>query len=436
MDISLLSDNLIVLLSLAIAGSVTYIVTCLHKKWFSLPAVYTVIAGLAASCIIQALIQSNYPTDKLPEVWFMFLPFTLAVGLIPATWKNERQWLKWLATGTAVVAFVFGLILLNNYYRFYPTLYSVFSVEARKRDQQQAQTTVQFSTATQRSQMKANSIESGLYSQNEVTNGQVYSLDIPGTISKFHARKAWVYAPAVTAGTSKINLPVIVLTPGYPGLPENWLGSGLEATMNQFAKLHHGITPLVFMVDNAGSLTNDTECVDSPRGNVETYLSTDVPNYIKANYEVGANPNNWAIGGLSMGGMCSAMIALRHPNVYNYFIDLGGESGPEVGSKQKTIMTLFGGSESVWAAHQPVLLLQTNKYRSMGAFIAVGKGDSFVLVNASRQLYQSAKNAGLETVYEEVGGQHTFTVWQQTFKDSLPWLSNRLGATECSASCN
>lgn len=436
MDISILSDNLIVLLSLAIAGSVTYIVTRLHKEWFSLPAIYTAAASLAAAFIIQAVLQANYTTDKLPEVWFMFLPFTLGVGLIPATWKNEIQWLKWLAIGTAVVAFVFGLVLLNNYYRFYPTLYSVFSVEARKRDQQQAQTTIQFSTTTLRSQMKPSSIESGLYSQNEATNGQVYSLDIPGTISKFHPRKAWVYVPAVATGTSKINLPVIVMTPGFPGLTENWLGSGLEATMNQFAKLHHGITPLVFMVDNAGSLTNDTECVDSPRGLVETYLSTDVPNYIKANFEVGASPDNWAIGGLSMGGMCSAMIALRHPNVYHYFIDLGGESGPEIGSKQKTITTLFGGSESAWAAHQPVLLLQTNKYQNMGAFIAVGKSDSLVLLNAQRELYQAAKNAGLETVYEEVGGQHTFAVWQQTFKDSLPWLSNRLGATECSANCN
>ena len=171
-------------------------------------------------------------------------------------------------------------------------------------------------------------------------------MNIPGTVSKFNARGAYVYVPAVYSAVSDISLPLIVLSTGYPGLPENWLGSGLEATMDQFAHLHDGITPLVFMVDDTGGLTNDTECVNSPRGNVETYLTTDVPNYIKSHFRVINNPDNWAIGGLSMGGMCSVMLTLLHPNVFHYFMDYSGEIGPEIGSKQKTVDVLFGGSEA------------------------------------------------------------------------------------------
>jgi S-formylglutathione hydrolase FrmB len=205
--------------------------------------------------------------------------------------------------------------------------------------------------------------------------------------------------------------------------------------MDEFAQHHDGIAPLVFMVDNTGSLTNDTECVNSPRGNVETYLTTDVPDYIKAHFNVATGASHWAIGGLSLGGMCAVMLALRHPDVYSNFLDFGGEIGPEIGSQQTTIDKLFGGSEQNWAQHQPATLLAQHKYNNMGGFFAVGAQDTRSLTDAAQQLSTASKEAGIDTLYEVIAGEHTFSTWQDAFKLSLPWVSNRLGSTECSVTC-
>ncbi|GAC1570360.1 MAG: hypothetical protein NVS3B23_01920 [Candidatus Saccharimonadales bacterium] len=284
---------------------------------------------------------------------------------------------------------------------------------------------------------KQETVEGSLYKSTiSETNGRVQSIFIPGTKSGFKARKSYVYSPAIANNKSGINLPVIILTAGYPGITENWLDGGkVETTMNSFASKHHGITPLVFMVDNTGSVANDTECVDSSRGNVETYLTQDVPNFIKNNYEVSVNPDNWAVGGLSLGGMCSIMLTLRHTDTFHTFLDLGGEIGPEIGSKQKTIQTLFNGSEQNWLEHQPLNLLQKNKYPMINGYFAASKNDSFRVTQSTRSLYMQSKVAGIDSIFETVGGEHTFKVWEDTYRDGLPWIANKIGATDCPTNC-
>ena len=435
MNFSLFSPNIIVFFSVLSTCSLTFIVSRIKLKLLPKQLTITVIAGIVLSLLLEGCIHLAYPTDKLPSaLWLMIFPFTFSVTMIFAVIKHKLRWLKWQALGTAIFCLPFSLLLINNFYRFYPTSYSVFSIKERDMAKNSQPTTVLFSdVATSR---KATTIESSLYNHTDTLKGQVLSISIPGTLSNFKAREGRLYLPAIYSGAGKINLPVIIMMAGYPGLPENWVDTGLAVTMDEFAVLHHGITPIVFMIDNTGSVTNDTECVDSPRGNVETYLTKDVPSYIKAHYEVATDPANWAIGGLSLGGMCSVMLTLRHPDVFHYFMDFGGETGPEIGSKQKTIQQLFKGSEQEWTAHQPLSILKTRKYPGLGGYIVTAKSDGRDLVDGLRTLTQASKDAGIETVYEELGGQHTFGVWQQSYKDALPWVSNRLGTTECLTTCN
>jgi S-formylglutathione hydrolase FrmB len=430
MHSSLLNQNVVVFCSLIAACLSTFIVTRLRKKWYGVRGLDLLIAGVVLSFGVEGLTHLEYPSDSLPTLfWLMVLPFPLSGALIAATWKNKRFWLKYLAIGNALFCLLFSLILMNGYYNYFPTVGSVFNEEVTN------VTSATLLHTKADSLAKNATIEGSLYDKSIPLNGAVKSINIPGVLSKFKPRGAYVYIPPIALQPINIRLPVIVLSAGYPGQPDNWIGSGLQTTVDQFAALHHGVAPYVFMVDNTGSVTNDTECVNSPRGNLETYLTTDVPNYIKAHYNVATSSAGWAVGGLSMGGMCSMMLALRHPGVYNSFIDLGGEVGPEVGSVQTTTNLLFHGSEQDWAAHQPLLLMAKNKYSGMNAFFADGNGDGISILNGLKTAYNAAKAAGINSVYEEVNGGHTFMVWQETFKNSLPWISNRLGATECSAAC-
>ena len=438
MDIVLLSQNLILLLTIVATAISTYLLVSTNKKWLkkwlSYKSAFLFGGALIGALLIELEIHFDFPSDKLPErMWLMIVPFTLSISLIVIAWHSVVKWQKWLALGNAVICLFVSLLLINNFYGFYPTLFSVFGADS-SRFITKNQTTVQYGSvgAGERSA----SVESKLYGDSSASDGTVSSLVIPGAVSNFTPRTEYVYMPAAASSLKNVNLPVLVLMPGYPGITSNWLAGGLKHTLDAFAKQHHGITPMVFMVDNTGSLTNDTECVDSGRGNLETYLTVDVPNYIKQHYKVDDNASNWGIGGLSMGGMCSAMLALRHPDVYRYFLDFSGEKGPEVGNYNQTVSAIFNGSSSDWKNHQIPYLLSKRKYYGMGGFFTIGNEDSSNLIIGTNALYIQAQKAGIESIYQKFSGEHNFRVWEESFKYALPWVSNRLGATECTVYCH
>ena len=453
MNFDLFGQTPLVCVAILSAGLASYLVTQMKTKR-NVPELLGF--SILASVIVQLAIAyglGNSSNELPPQLWLMILPWAFSISLIFGIMhvrkhtkmsKKKRKRTRFIyipVTVNVVCCFLLGAILLNGYYHYYPTFYSLIG------DNQFTQTSLdkngqvilQYNANGKPVAPNNSTLEGSLYGNtNSSTDGRLYSTDIPGTISKFHARNAWVYVPAIaTTDPNALNLPVLVLLAGYPGAPTDWLhGVNLVANMNAFAKQHHGITPIVVVADDTGSQFNDTECVNSPRGNVETYLAQDVPNYIEAHFPVSDNPANWAVGGLSMGGTCAVMLSLMHPNVYQTFLDMSGESGPGLDSQAQTIQTLFNGSLTAWQDHQPLYLLQHHKYTIGAGFFATGNADTPETINDTRQLYLAAKRAGLNTVYETVQGPHTFNVFTQIFTDALPWLSNQAGATNCIGSCS
>lgn len=397
---------------------------------------YFLLGGVVFSGLVHLVLHQLFPTDKLPPIWLMLLPFSASIALLVAWYvlRNGRRAHLSCIIATILSAFCFSFLLINSYYRYYPSLYSLLGVQDRLQSFKTADSTTKF---VSKDVVSNNTIEHALYNGSSPTNGSVRSLLIPGTKSGFKPQTGLVYEPAIANSKIPIALPVVVLSAGVPGKPIDWVnGGGLIATLDQFAKLHHGITPYVFVVDNHGdNFNNDTECVDSPRGNVETYMAKDVPEYIQKNFSVSSNPDDWAVGGLSLGGLCGILITLRHPDIYHTFLDFGGDIEPNIGSEKETINTLFHGDKNNWQEHRPLDILQKQHFPQLHGFIAVGKSDSRTLVQDAQTLYQSTKNAQIDSVYEAIGGTHSFSVWQKGFQDALPWLSNKLAATDCSTSC-
>ncbi len=92
--------------------------------------------------------------------------------------------------------------------------------------------------------------------------------------------------------------------------------SGFAARADAYARDHDGGAPILVMPDILGGFDNDTECVDSARGNVETYLTEDVPATVVPRLSTAPPGPQWAVAGFSLGGMCSLMLALRHPDLF------------------------------------------------------------------------------------------------------------------------
>jgi S-formylglutathione hydrolase FrmB len=439
MNVSLFNPNLAVCLGVLTAVSIALLLERLVKKRYVRLCLSLALVSIALALVLNLILRNVFPSDVLPTLlWLKLLPGPLSFGILVLALivarGGGRGWRKanytaW-ASITVLIAFCFSLVLANMDYHYYPTLGSVFG-RVQASDAADKSTPLYNSRRTQPA-----SIESSLYVTDKPTyHGRLEPLAIPGPISGFQARSGWIYVPAVAASAARVDLPVLVLMAGVPGNTYDWLNGGeLVSSLNAFASAHHGITPLTFVVDNTGSFLNDTECVDSPRGNVETYLTRDVPTYIKAHYNVLRAPSAWGIGGLSMGGMCAAMLALRHTDIYHVFLDFSGEDGPNVGSVESTIATLFNGSTAAWQAHRLPTLLK-RKYPDLKGYFVIGKNDDIILRDQTQQTYNAAKAAGIDVAYEALDGVHSFQIWSQAFKDALPWASNQLGATACTKQC-
>ena len=136
-------------------------------------------------------------------------------------------------------------------------------------------------------------------------------LDIPPGTSGFAHRQGTLYLPPGFSDLASERLPVLVMLGGAPGGPQDWARGGYAAqTADAYATEHHGLAPILAFVDENGSATADTECVDGPGGQAETFLAVDVPRYLSGLLHVPLNPGQWGVGGFSEGDITELLDSL------------------------------------------------------------------------------------------------------------------------------
>ena len=130
--------------------------------------------------------------------------------------------------------------------------------------------------------------------------------------------------------------------------------------------------------------------------------------------------------GWSMGGTCAVDLAVEHPEVFASFVDISGDLGPNLGSKQNTISRLFGGGEAAWAAHDPLTVLAGHgAYRNVTGLFVSGTAEPTRIRHAG-QLSTAARQAGIATEVKVLPGEHTWKFAAQAFRTALPWVAARL----------
>jgi S-formylglutathione hydrolase FrmB len=260
------------------------------------------------------------------------------------------------------------------------------------------------------------------------SRGLVTHVDIPAPESRFAHRRGWVWVPPAYFSVPHPRLPVLMLVEGTPGSPDDWLRAGGALTIaNQWAAAHNGVAPVMVLPDNNGSGTGDTECVDGPRGQAETYLTVDVPRFMIEHFGVAAPARQWAVAGLSEGGTCALMLVARHPDRFSTFADFAGDAAPKLGNVERTIRSLYNGSTAEWRAHDPVSWFEKDASAGVEGFFAVGSHDSGDIESVT-SLAASARAAHLKTVVEVIpGGGHNWYTWKRALRDAFPWLVARLG---------
>jgi S-formylglutathione hydrolase FrmB len=336
--------------------------------------------------------------------------FTTTVAIVG--FRADGRWQR-LDSVVAVVASIALIgVVVNGHYDYYPTVGNLFGKVSKD----------------QLALPELETVRDQVRSSGELPKtGYTVHLSIPGTTSGFQAREAYVWFPPAYFAKDPPTLPVLMMLHGIPGGPADWfVGGEADDVADAFAAAHDGKAPILVMPDVTGSDFNDTECTDSPRGKVETYLTTDVPDYVTKNLGVEADGTEWGVAGLSMGGYCAVMLSLRHPTQFTVFGDYSGLDRPTIDPPGSALTDLFAGDQATLDAYSPMKILDGRTFAGTAGWFEVGQQDSEPLQD-TEELAGKAQAAGLATCVLVRPGGHNFDFWHTAFEHSLPWMSARLG---------
>ncbi|MDQ0755861.1 alpha/beta hydrolase family protein [Arthrobacter sp. B3I4] len=260
-------------------------------------------------------------------------------------------------------------------------------------------------------------------------DGTIRKASIPGTVSGFRSRDAYIYFPPAYQGSPKPALPVLVLFAGQPGTPADWLtGGALRSRMDRFAAGHGGVAPVVVVVDPNGTPSGNTLCMDSRIAQADTFLAQDVPAWIRNTFDVDPDPAQWAAGGFSFGATCAIQMVTRHPDIYSAALAFSSEKEPALAKeRQKTIEGSFGGDTAAFERLTPLRLMQERRFDGKAVYFAAGERDPEFLEYMTL-LSAAARKAGFTVESHRVANAgHSWETASKALPGGLDFLATRWG---------
>lgn len=259
--------------------------------------------------------------------------------------------------------------------------------------------------------------------------GTVRRAKIPGNVSGFEVREAYIYLPPAYLTDNRPSLPVLVLFPGQPGAPADWLTGGqLRAQLDKFAGEHGGIAPVTVVVDPNGSPNANTLCMDSRIARADTYLAHDVPAWISSTLAVSTDHGQWAVGGFSFGGTCAVQMGTVHPDVFPSVVGFSAEEEPALAKdRNKTIADSFGGDVAAFEARTPLVVMKEHRYQGNGMYLTAGASDT-EFIGYMKVLGEAARGAGFDVEDHIIAHSgHSWDTVVRGMPGALDFLSARWG---------
>ncbi|MFF2051082.1 alpha/beta hydrolase [Leifsonia sp. NPDC058194] len=230
-------------------------------------------------------------------------------------------------------------------------------------------------------------------------HGEVGTVRIPGTVSGFHAREAGLYLPPAARVAHPPVLPLVVMMMGQPGNPDP---EPIATVLDRFAASHHGLAPIVVVPDQLGDATHDTLCRDTTRfGDVETYITEDVPAWAEKNLAITHDHRFWTVAGYSNGGLCALSFGLRHPDLFANILDISGEEFPGAEHPDATLHDEFGGDQAAYDRAKPFTWIPTFAHPGT-TVIFTACADDPVYHHVALRGSQLARAAGINTAFVNI----------------------------------
>ncbi len=209
--------------------------------------------------------------------------------------------------------------------------------------------------------------------------------------------------------------PMLVLLHGWSDNDTGWTAVGQANLILDSLLAQDKIVPMVVVmpmgygdyhfVTSGPGVWQDPQKVDTNVSIYSDMLLGEVLPAVQRDYAIAADPDKHAIAGLSMGGLESLTIGLKHPEIFRYVI---GMSSAIHGEHFDEHFPNFAGGNGNSFAHYKLL------------WVACGTEDG--LITPNRHFVTWAKSRNLPVTGIETPGQHTWLVWRDNLMTVAPLL--------------
>jgi S-formylglutathione hydrolase FrmB len=406
-----------VIAAAAVIAAVTRRSARWQLRWLPWAVVVGVAVAVSAYWYIASEGLAGNPAPRSLWVWTGLSGF--AAAILIAGWGGARWWRRGVSVMALPLCLLSTALAVNLWVGYFPTVGTAWNqLTAGPLPDQTDQVTM-----------------TAMHKEGKIpTKGTVVPVSIGDTASGFKHRGEFVYLPPAWYATNPPpRLPTVMMIGGEFNTPADWVRAGEAVnTLDAFAAAHHGRAPVVVFVDSGGAFNNDTECVNGTRGNAADHLTKDVVPYMISNFGVSPDRANWGIVGWSMGGTCAVDLTVMHPNMFNAFVDIAGDIGPNAGDKEQTIARLYGGNAAAWSAFDPTTVITRHgRYADVAGWFDVNAtarpNDQAAAANS---LCSLGTADGIDCAVVTQPGGHDWPFASRAFAAALPWLAAKLGTPD------
>jgi enterochelin esterase-like enzyme len=242
-----------------------------------------------------------------------------------------------------------------------------------------------------------------------------------GRVTRFDFESPWkggtmatvdvnVYTPPEYDTSGDRRYPVLYEAP--TGL-ELWNGgTGVIGALDALITSGEMPASLVVFIDSSGAPFPDSQCADSTDKQMwlETFISTDVVQYVESQFRTIKDPIARGIMGQSAGGFCAAMLLARHPSVFSTSISFSGYFYAGIGSS--TASHPYSDSQAEMDKVSPALLATD--------FPSEQKASSFfIIVAAPAQDFYGAQAENFDKILtaNHIGHDWVKSIWTHSWTE-------------------
>ncbi|MFI9272547.1 alpha/beta hydrolase [Kitasatospora sp. NPDC052896] len=236
--------------------------------------------------------------------------------------------------------------------------------------------------------------------------------------------KLWIWLPPEYNDPkyAKTGFPVLTLYAGGQSNGYNtWTDNQLPIQEADEELAKQGKAHPFIMVMPVQNLTSDEQraydCSDIPgQPKMGTWMSQDVPDFVRANFRTLKSRDGWGLMGASTGAFCSAKMALEHPDQYKAAVPIDGYFDPD--------SLLWKGHEDERLANSPGVMVSQGK--ADVRMLATAGGANPPEVKLVKAWVQKAAAPTNIQYYEQPGGKHLTSDFKKMIPLTLQWLTQNM----------